>query len=274
MTTNLFPYQDIFINYCNQQALNKKSVSQINSTITSFWSFYKEEMSSNNPDIKKVTSYDISKYLQRIKCSKRFSASTFNRLLSYMRKYFRYLTAERYIDAYPLYSFKGKSINKTKTVIINWMRYIPTFLKYDLKPETIKVLTLISLNYTPEELLLVSWHDIADKINNKDLHNFFVHHLNFEKTESPQILNGKKHNKIKSIETIMFQVRKDKKKLDIPLTLRQLRQSYILSIVSKKTLTDTDLLNILNINQKSLAYYKWCVANYKLIPYDVKKRSR
>ena len=100
-------------------------------------------------------------------------------------------------------------------------------------------------------------HELLDLINN----------LDFNKTSNPYIYQGKRIDKYTSLDRVTSVVKKDQKLIPFPVTPRKLRQSYILSIVSNPSFSDTQLLKILRISKNSLSYYKFCVSYYHLIPY-------
>lgn len=266
--SNLFPYQTSFIENCRKvQHLSEYSIRMINSNVGSFWKYYSIKF-PNNPNIKNVTSSDVRDYLIQLDQKEHLSKKTINKYLSYLKKYFIFLTENNFINSYPLFTLKGISFKRRENVIINWMPYISQFLKTDIHPETIKLLTLISLGYNLDQLLNVRWNDISDKLNDSELKKFMSVHLNFDKTPNPYIFQGQRIAKFTSLDRITSKVKKDQALINFPITPRKLRQSYILSMISNQNLSDEQLIDKLHISNKSLGYYKFCSNYYHLIPYQ------
>ncbi|MGN8864439.1 site-specific integrase [Lactobacillus amylovorus] len=265
-TTNLYPYQNIFINYCRKiQKLSEYSINMINSNLSNFWIYFSANM-PNDPNINNVTSSNIRDYLIQLDQKEHLSKKTINKYLSYLKKYFIFLTENHLISNYPLYNVKGISFKRRETIIINWMPYINNFLGKELHPETIKLLILISQGYDLDQLLNVRWDDINSKLSNT-LKRYLINNLDFTKTSNPYIYQGKRIDKYTSLDRVTSVVKKDQQLIAFPTTPRKLRQSYILSIVSNPRLSDSQILKILRISKNSLSYYKFCINYYNLIPY-------
>lgn len=265
-STDLYPYRNIFINYCRKiQNLSVASVNMINPILINFWKYYSVN-SSHDPNINNVNSSDIRDYLIQLDQHEHLNKKTINKYLSYLKKYFIFLTENHLISNYPLYNVKGISYQRKETIIINWMPYINNFLGKDLHPETIKLLILVSQGYDLDQLLNVRWDDINSKLSNT-LKRYLINNLDFTKTSNPYIYQGKRIDKYTSLDRVTSVVKKDQKSIVLPVTPRKLRQSYILSIVSNPNFSDNQLLKILRISKKSLSYYKFCVSYYNLIPY-------
>lgn len=264
---NLFPHQKSFIEHCrNVQHLSEYSIGMINSDIGNFWKYYSVKF-PNDTNIKSVTSSDIRDYLIQLDQKKHLSKKTINKYLSYLKKYFVFLTENKFINSYPLFNLKGISFQRRETIIINWMPYISQFLDSDIHSETMKLLIVISLGYDLDQLLRVRWLDVSDKLNDSELKKFLCNNLTFDKTPNPYIFQGKRVARYTSIDRITSKTKEDQKIIDFPINPRKLRQSYILSIISKQDLSDEQLLSKLHISRKSLGYYKFCSNYYHLAPY-------
>ena len=267
ISNSVFPYQNSFIEYCqNIQKLSEYSIKMINYDIGNFWRYYSVKF-PNNTNIKEVTSSDIREYLIQLDQKEHLSKKTINKYLSYLKKYFIFLTENHLINSYPLFDLKGISLQRRETIVINWMPYISQFIKPDIHPETIKLLIVISLGYDLDQLLNIRWFDISDKLNDIKLKNFLFDSLTFDKTSNPYIFQGKRIDRYTSIDRITSKTKLDQHLIDFPINPRKLRQSYILSIISNQALSDEQLLNQLQISQKSLGYYQFCAHYFYLIPY-------
>lgn len=268
---NTYPYQVKFIQHCKASGLSDTSIRMTNSAVNHFWNYYLSN-SQADPTIQNVTSSDVDDYLAQLDIQEHLQTRTINKYLTYLKKYFMFLADYRYISSFPLYKIKGKPFQRNLTITINWMDSLPDFLNLNLHSETIKLLLLISLNYDVKDLLNVRWNDIANNINNSQLRQFIVDSLNFANFQNPTIFQNKVNgSKLTSIETILHTVRLDQDKVAIPLVPVKLRQSYILSIVSKHNLSDKELQQRFNLSSKSLSYYQFCASYYSLIDFKTIK---
>lgn len=92
ISNSVFPYQNSFIEYCqNIQKLSEYSIKMINYDIGNFWRYYSVKF-PNNTNIKEVTSSDIREYLIQLDQKEHLSKKTINKYLSYLKKYFIFLT--------------------------------------------------------------------------------------------------------------------------------------------------------------------------------------
>lgn len=268
MKNNSYPEQSQFIEWCRTiNHLSNQSISMINMAVISFWKYYKAN-SINEPIISNVTASDVEEYLSILESKENLQIRTINKYLSYLKKYFKFLASYKYIDSYPLFTLNGHQFNRKITIFTNWASEIPNLLDKNVQPDTIKLLVLISLGYDTNELLSIRWKQITERINNKILKSFLRENLIFDKTLNPYIFQTRKGEPVKTIEAIMHRVRKDQKILNMPLSPIKLRQSYILSCVSDDTKSDAELKKTLNIGDKTLSYYKYCVNYYNLKDYS------
>lgn len=189
MTQN-YPHQNDFLLWCRQvENLNPAYITFIDESVTAFWQYY----SSNTNNIvspNNVTDYDVSNFLSYLENHKKLQVRTVNKYLLYIQKYFGYLASNNIIDSYPLYKLKGKSFPRKLTVYVNWMKHIPEFIDSDFRPETIKLLVLISLGYDLDQLLKVKWHSIANNIHDTQIKTYIQKNVVFENFDDPTIFQS------------------------------------------------------------------------------------
>lgn len=84
-STDLYPYQNIFIEYCRKvQNLSKYSINMINSNLSNFWTYYSVN-APNDANINNVTSSDIRDYLTQLDQREHLSKKTINKYISEVR---------------------------------------------------------------------------------------------------------------------------------------------------------------------------------------------
>lgn len=147
------------------------------------------------------------------------------------------------------------------------MKHIPEFIDSDFRPETIKLLVLISLGYDLNQLLKVKWHSIANNIHDTQIKKYIQKNVVFENFDDPTIFQSQSvpGKPLTCLNTIEKKVKLDQDKTKLPLLPTKLRQGYILSLVSDDTKTDKQLKDMLKCDSKSLSYYKHCASYYNLI---------
>lgn len=253
----MYPYKQEFEHWCKtNKLLSDGTIERISLAITSFWNYHLN-ISQNDTTISQVNENDIRSYLTNLETHSHLKASTINKYLSYIKNYFEYLFTHNLNKFYPTLNIKGRGINRKRCYTINWDKEITNLIQIpELHPLTIKLLTATSLGFLPNEVLTLKFNDVMNKIDNNTLKTYFENNLNQEKTEDQYFIATKFNHPYSYESSIQDLITNDAKLLNMPLTLNSLRLSFIYTYLSKSNLTDEELLNKLNLNDKSLIYYK------------------
>lgn len=272
---NTFPYSKNFRNWLlTETSLSKNTINRTIESANHFWNYYFSN-STVDPLVKNINANDIREYLSYLQNIKEQKATTINKHLSYLRKYFDYLYDHNLISKYPLLKIKGISLNRQRIYKINWMSqidkiaYIP-----NIHFETIIVLNCISLGMMPEQILKIRYNDLIEQINNTYLKNYIEERTNFNFFKNPYLLQTKKGEHYANEFNIQQKIMSDRKILGMSLRFEELRRSYIYSIIQEQH-SDKYLKEHLNLSEKSLLNYKKNLIYFvKVEQFELNKSSK
>lgn len=264
----MYPYQREFISYCSTiKKLSKLSLFDTDKCISTFWSYY-EVNSITEARLDNITLSDIKDFLAQLDQKLNFTIRTINKYISYIKQYFNYLYTTQKIKTYPIASLRGIEYDRKKLFYINWTSSLNELDKSShLSSVTMKVLTLISMGFTPQSLISLTWNDLLE-YNDNAKKQILEKYLNFEKNDNPYLFSKKNGTPYKSLESIKAALKLDQKYVPFCLKLENLRREYILTLVNNSNLTDKELEYKLQCSDKSLNYYKHLLLVNKIIDYQ------
>lgn len=252
----MYPYQHEFIKYCsNVKKLSDLSLVDTDKCISTFWTYY-EVNSINEAKLDNITLADIKDFLAQLDQNLNFTIRTINKYISYIKQYFNYLYTTQKIVNYPIANLRGIEFDRKKVFYINWMDSLTQLAESKhLSATTMKVLTLISMGFTPQSLISLKWNDLTN-YNDNSKKQILEKYLNLEKIENPYLFSKKDGSPYKSFESIKRTLKQDQKYVPFSLKLENLHREYILTLVNNVDLTDKQLKFKLQCSDKSLNYYK------------------
>lgn len=215
---------------------------------------------------------DITDYLSMLLTKKQIKATTYNKLLSQINRYFRFLFTHQLTKKLPTLELHGKTLQSNQTLNLKWLQFLPTLLVDDnLHPYTKLTLFLISKGYQITEFMqpgfYQEWHHI--NLSNTAEQQFIQ---SFESYIKP--LQQRQH----SLDIFLKQrldldapqlslpglhkyLKPDSQYIGIELTPKTLRQSYILQMLQRLyNQPDSVLETRLHLDPASLSYYQHLLA--------------
>lgn len=276
MANFIYPYQSEFESYIFEKKHYSPSVlSDARKSVSKFWTYFINNRENGN-SISDVNETDVRAFLIFAKNEKHLAYGTVNKYLVYLRKYFTFLFEYQGISTLPTISIKQLKFNKVKTVIINIKPYLSDIISDpQLSNTTKKALVLASYGVQPRKFNHLHFDDIKSIINDTALTSWLKKHLNFSKMNNPLIFSRINGTSFKDNQMLKLALKKDQKYTPIKLGFTDLRNSYIYSIVSNLSLSDEQIFKLLNINLKTLTYYKNNLRIYKLIDYkDIHEKNQ
>lgn len=167
----------------------------------------------------------------------------------------------------------GRQFNRKKVYLINWMKYLPKICQLpNLHFETVMMMLVTALGYLPEQALKVRYFDLAKQVKNPILKQYLQENLDLKNDDNPYVLGKKFGGAYSSDFHLAQKVKADREIIGMDLTLQSLRLSYVYSILSQKNLNDEQLMEKLQVNSKTLFYYRQNMNNYnELIKFDLAK---
>lgn len=252
-----FPYENKFRIYCKQKKqLAPSTILLAAKSITTFWNYYATNIGPN-ASINDVTTSDIRNFLDSLEQKMHFKSNTVNKYLSHLKMYFVFLAEYGFINSYPLFTLRGNKFDRKQKYVINWMSHLNELIQIkQLHPETIKMMTAISLGYKPDEILTMRINTLLDQITDSHLREYLQTHTGYTQDANPYLFATKSGDHYASDFNINQKIAPDRDLIGMQLTSHKLRMSFVYSILSNPKLSDEKILKTLRIPLKSLNYYR------------------
>ncbi|XJZ29885.1 site-specific integrase [Lactobacillus delbrueckii subsp. bulgaricus] len=262
----MYPHQEGFENWCRgPQRLSPKSIENADYCLDHFFTY--AEVNFPSSDVNEITASNVRDYLQQLATKENLQVTTVNKYVSYIKKYFYYLALAGITPSYRLLDLKGYSFERRKTYVIDWPEHLPALIPYVKQPVTLWLLQLFALGYQAKELLGIRYSEVKDNLG--EMTDYLTGTLSFEKDPDPYIFASRSGEPYASTNNIMQLVKVDKDLLSpMPITLTNLRLSYVYSLISQQKYSDKELLEIFRCPPKRLAYYQYNAAQCNLIPFS------
>ena len=271
----MYPHQTDFENWCRAaENLSDKSIDNANYCLNLLFTYGRGNFSS--VDVNDITSSDIRDYLLQLREKESLSITTVNKYISYFKKYFYFLAVAGITPTYRMLDLKGFTFDRQKTFVVGWPDRLAELIPYLHHPDTLWLLALTTLGYESKELLSLTWDDVKDQLSDdlvkKQLENSLTKH---EGSPDPYIFASRSGKPYASTNNVMQHVKADKNLLaPMPLTLTNVRISFVYSLISKQEYSDIELMKKLRLNSKSLAYYQFYATKSNLIPFDLERLKK
>lgn len=276
MTKNYkYPFQNAYHNYLNNiKHYSDQAIINAENSIDYFWRFYLG-VQQNDPAIDKVTPTDIRAFLDYLENDRQYKIRTINKYLTYLRKYFSYLFEYQHLPILPTLSIADRHLNRSKTVVINLAKHLDDFIdNKELSLTTKKVIVLTALGVPSNKLIKLHFQDLSCFTNNLELLTWLKNNLKFEQNRNPLIFSKQNGQALTNTRMIRIALLKDQDHTFIPLSIQDLTDSYIYTLVANLHLSDQELLRQLNCSRKTLTYYKSNLNLYQINDYLKLKQKK
>lgn len=263
-----YPYQKAFMRFLTQSGRAKSTIADYDRTMELFYQFqllqeneYTKTLDPNDlfePDVRAFFSNVLSRDVQN---------NTYDKYLSHVNVYFKYLFTRDLIEKYPTLALKGQPKENLDPIInTEWVAQLPKLLKNDqLTYYTRMMLLMISKGYQVNEMLQDGFYSFLSDLTFSSIEKEFL--SDFETFHQPLVHLQKNHNlflktRLKQDEPLLTlpalhkYLRKDKPLVDFPLIPNKLYQGYVLSILSRHDQSDQELMQTLRIDPSGLEYYQ------------------
>lgn len=266
-----FPYEKRFILYLrNERFLEENTIADLTRDITRFFNYLRQ----NNPNyrdslkVSSISSNDIKEYLNTLSITNNIKNTTYNKMLTHINTYFKFLFINNLSPVLPTLSIKGRKRTVNKTNDLAWTEKLAEYLVDDnLSLYTRMTLLLISHFYTIKEILQ---KDFYQELNQIEFTNFEYEFINLFNEEILNLQQRQHTHDIflkKRLDIVSPQLtlpglhkylNKDQKNIDIKLSPRELYQNVVCYfILNNQNLSDTQLIQRLRLEDlTSLNYYR------------------
>lgn len=276
MANSIYPYQYKFELYLSEKRhYSSSAIIDARKSVSQFWTYFINNR-KNGHSVTDVNETDIRAFLIFAKNELHLASRTVNKYLTYLRRYFTFLFEYQNLPTLPTISIKQLKFNNAKTVIINLKPYLSEIISdTQLSDTTKKAIVLASYGIKPRNFTRLRFNDIKSIINDTAIINWLKNHLNFSKMNNPLIFSKKNGTGFKDNQVLYLALKEDQKYTPIKLSFTDLRSSYIYSIISDLSLSDDQLFKLLNINLRTLTYYKNNLRIYTIIDYkDIREENQ
>ncbi|MHA8111151.1 phage integrase N-terminal SAM-like domain-containing protein [Lactobacillaceae bacterium Melli_B4] len=267
MPTNNYPYQAEFINYLKQTDLAPITIREYSSTLIDLFEYLSNFNQGYQQDhrVSQLFDRDIQQYMDMLVNKRNITNTTYNKVLSHLNIYFKYLFSHDFTQKLPTLNLKGRERKPLASVSVKWLQQLPYILADDrVHIYTRLVLLLISKGYNLKEFLQPNFYREFDQIKwSPDEQVFIDKFKNFigpiqARQSSPDIFlkqrfAGDPHITLPGIHKYL---KPDEKKIGMTLKPSQLFQSYVVAyILDHPNLSDTELSTNLRLDMLSILYY-------------------
>lgn len=271
-----YPYQDRFRLFLTQQGLAPLTIKTYDATLTHFFNFLLRERPqfAADPRLKNLSEADTRAFLNALKEDEKITLSTYNKNLSHLNRYFRYLFTHQLISIYPTLTIHGKATSPNKRLTTKWIDKLPEILQDDhIHFYSRMTLFLSRKGFTVSEFLAPGFEQVWNKIvpASPEEQKFIADFNKFIKPlqdlqKSPQIFLKQRFSSDKpalSNAGLHKYLRRDEEYLDFSLAPKFLHQAYILyELNHHPELSDHQLMEKLRLDPQSLLYYQKQLINH------------
>lgn len=263
-----YPYHKSYLNYLqNVIHASPEATANAENSINYFWRFYLG-VRQNQAQIEEVKASDIRAFLDYLELDHKYTFRTINKYLTYLRKYFTYLFEYQNIKTLPTISVRDRHIDRSKTVVTNLLPFLDDFLaNQELSLTSKKALLLTLYGFSVKRLIILHFSDVKGQINQKSHLAWLNTNLTFD-NPNPLIFSKTGGQALSSDRMIRLSLAADQEKVALPLSLQDLANSYIYTLVANPKISDQTLTDKLHCSRKTLNYYKSNLDKYQIVDYQ------
>lgn len=265
-----YPYQAAFHRELKARGRAPMTIDAYDATLRQLFNYLEDQRPgyAHDPNAKNVTETDVRAYLNWLRDEQDITLATFNKVLSQLSRYFRFLFTHQLIDTYPTLTIHGKATKPNQHLSTKWLLKLDDILADDqIQYFTRAVLFLSSRGYTVSEFLQPGFGDVWRSLQPKnEAEKRFM--TAFDEYIAPiqqlqhcqdiflkQRLN-REHPWISNAGLFKY-LKADEEYLGIRLAPKYLHQSYILyQLAQHRNATPQKLQTMLRLNPQSLLYYQ------------------
>lgn len=265
-----YPYQTAFHRELKAIGRAQMTIDAYDATLCQLFNYLEDQrpIYAHDPSANNVTETDVRAYLNWLRDEQDITLATFNKVLSQLSRYFRFLFTHQLIDNYPTLTIHGKATKPNQHLSTKWLLKLDDILADDqLQLYTRAVLFLSSRGYTVAEFLQPGFGDVWRSLQPKnaverDFMKTFAAYIapiqqlqNCQDIFLKQRLN-REHPWISNAGLFKY-LKADEDYLGFKLAPKYLHQSYILyEIARHRDATPQELQTRLRLNPQSLLYYQ------------------
>lgn len=264
-----YPFSNTFINYLKTEDKSPATITSFNQTIDSFFAYLTENNPGfvTNPVVENIFDRDIESFLQSFGTSN-LSNSTYNKLLSQLNTYFKFLFSRNLNPNLPTVDLHGKQKSAQQSWSFTWLEKLTDILIDErVSPYTKMTLFLLSRGFTTQEFLQPGFQAVLATIRPRSTveQNFLTDFAEFiqplqEQQQTTDIFLKQRLNPANpnlTLPALHKYLKKDAEYLGFNIIPKHLHQSYILNFLNRHTMLSNQQLQAeLRLDPASLQYYQ------------------
>lgn len=265
-----YPYQAAFHRELKARGRAPMTIDAYDATLRQLFNYLEDQRPgyAHDPSAKNVTETDVRAYLNWLRDEQDITLATFNKVLSQLSRYFRFLFTHQLIDTYPTLTIHGKATKPNQHLSTKWLLKLDDILADDqIQYFTRAVLFLSSRGYTVSEFLQPGFGDVWRSLQPKNeaekrfMTAFDEYIASIQQLQHCQDIFlkqrlNREHPWISNAGLFKY-LKADEEYLGIRLAPKYLHQSYILyQLAQHRNATPQELQTMLRLNPQSLLYYQ------------------
>ncbi|WP_461239530.1 recombinase XerD [Paucilactobacillus sp. N302-9] len=260
-----YPYQAPFNLFLQNQQKSAATIASINQTLTQFFDFMATTSSfQTNPSVNNIFDRDIESFITQ---HQNVSPATYNKWLSQLNNYFKYLFTHQLNTHLPTINLHGQPKAAQSTISYTWLEKLDDILNDpQLHWYTKLTLLLLANGYQVAEILqpqfYLAWQDLTltnTQQSFRQQFNDFISPLQHKQHSADIFLKQRidiQHPQL-SLPGLHKYLKPDSHYLGFSLAPKYLHQSYVLHFLQfHPTLNDQELEKQLGLDPQSLLYYR------------------
>lgn len=265
-----YPLSRTFHIWLANKGVSQATVANYDSTLNQFFSFLESQQNIGGQDtLAQIRESDLRAYF----ATQRITQSTYNKKLSHLNQYFRFLVDHHVIKTFPTIAFHGKEVPVQLTINRNWMQYVPELLEKDqLSMYTKVTLLLLAHGYDIQEIISPHFYSVFTKLhftNPQESHfqqsyQKWIHP--YQQRQSAQELLLKQRINIGhpclTLAGLHKYLKADQVNVSFKLSPQRLHQSYILDFIDNHPKwSQQQLCEHLRLDPTAMMYYQKLLIN-------------
>lgn len=260
-----YPLQNGFYTWLKQKAVAEATVANYDGTLNQFFTFLETKRGLGGADsLSAITTNDLRAYLQE----KELTQATFNKKLSHLNQYFRYLVDHGIVNSYPTLALHGEAVAPQLAVSTSWLKYLPDLLNNEqLSMYTRVVLLLLGHGYHIQEIMGADFFAVFLQLDfdNPTEQTFqkryceWIRPLQKKQAAEELLLKqriNREHPRL-SLPGLHKYLKADQVVVPFKLAPQQLHQAFIFDfITSHPNWNQRQLCDALHLDPSSLLYYQ------------------
>ncbi|MDD6893809.1 MAG: phage integrase N-terminal SAM-like domain-containing protein, partial [Lactobacillus sp.] len=128
-----YPYQAAFHRELKARGRAPMTIDAYDATLRQLFNYLEDQRPgyAHDPSAKNVTETDVRAYLNWLRDEQDITLATFNKVLSQLSRYFRFLFTHQLIDTYPTLTIHGKATKPNQHLSTKWLLKLDDILADD-----------------------------------------------------------------------------------------------------------------------------------------------